>query len=240
MLPRNLERAIIWAFDSLDLPITFLPGRYPWLPDPHAYRPFLRPWRADRAFLDLYPLVREHTTLTEERCYNVYQFAREALKRPGLVLECGVYRGGTALLLSKLCAQTPDRLHLFDTFEGMPVSDPRYDRYKVGSFADTSLASVKRLVGGAASFHPGFIPGTFAELPPGEISFAHVDVDQHESVGACIAEIFPRLACGGTILFDDYGFPGCYGARRAVDEYLTGRAEKAVVFSTGQAMVQRF
>lgn len=240
-LKERLESAVVWAFDAFDIPITVLPGRYPNVEPRDAYRPFLRPWLSDPRFVELQPRIAEYTTLSVERQFNVYQHAREALKREGSVVECGVYRGGTALLLAELCGggAAAARLHLFDTFEGMPVSDPRYDAYEVGSFRDTSLEAVRGLlVGHDACFHPGRIPETFVDLPE-EIAFAHVDVDQYESVAACIEAIHPRLVRGGVILFDDYGFPGCYGARVAVDEWLERHDERPIVYRTGQAVVQK-
>ena len=241
-LKERLESAVVWAFDAFDIPITVLPGRYPNVEPRAAYRPFLRPWLADAEFRGLHERIAPYTTLTVERQFNVFQHAREALKRDGWVLECGVYRGGTALLLAELSGggRAAQRLHPFDTFEGMPVSDPRYDAYEVGSFQDTSLDAVQQLLAGHdARFHAGRIPDTFVDLPAGEVAFAHVDVDQYESVAACIEAIYPRLVQGGVILFDDYGFPGCYGARVAVDEYLAGRRERPIVYRTGQAIVQK-
>jgi hypothetical protein len=39
------------------------------------------------------------------------------------------------------------------------------------------------------------------------------------------------------MLFDDYGFPACPGARKAVDEFFRDRPEAPVVLATGQAVV---
>ena len=42
---------------------------------------------------------------------------------------------------------------------------------------------------------------------------------------------------GGMIVFDDYGFPSCPGARRAVDEAFANRPEVPICLPTGQALV---
>jgi O-methyltransferase len=39
------------------------------------------------------------------------------------------------------------------------------------------------------------------------------------------------------MIFDDYGFPSCPGARAAVDEFFRGAAAVPLVLSTGQAVV---
>jgi O-methyltransferase len=53
----------------------------------------------------------------------------------------------------------------------------------------------------------------------------------------CCHFIYPRLLAGGFMVFDDYGFPSCFGARQAVDEFFAGRPEVPLVLPTGQAVV---
>jgi O-methyltransferase len=168
--------------------------------------------------------------------------ASQAIRLGGDVWECGVYKGGTALLLAELMHKASNancKLHLFDTFEGMPETDPRRDLHKRGDFFDTSLATVKERVGRSelTVYHPGFIPNTFTGLESNEIVFAHVDVDIYQSVLDCCAFIVPRLKRGGFIVFDDYGFPSCPGARQAVDEFFGETRWNPLVLSTGQAVI---
>jgi hypothetical protein len=49
--------------------------------------------------------------------------------------------------------------------------------------------------------------------------------------------IYPRLAPGGFMVFDDYGFKECQGARLAVDEYFEDKPEFPIALRTGQALV---
>jgi len=42
---------------------------------------------------------------------------------------------------------------------------------------------------------------------------------------------------GGCMIFDDYGFPSCPGARRAVDEAFADKPEIPLCLPTGQCMV---
>ena len=39
------------------------------------------------------------------------------------------------------------------------------------------------------------------------------------------------------MIFDDYGFPTCPGARQAVDEFFADKREVPFVLPTGQAVV---
>jgi O-methyltransferase len=107
------------------------------------------------------------------------------------------------------------RLRLFDTFEGMPDADSGRDLHKRGDFSDTSLAAVKDSVrhDNLVSYYPGFIPDTFQRLEDSKIALAHVDVDTYQSVLDCSRFIYPRLSPGGFIIFDDYAYPSCPGAR---------------------------
>jgi O-methyltransferase len=49
--------------------------------------------------------------------------------------------------------------------------------------------------------------------------------------------IWPRLVSGGFIVFDDYGFPTCPGAREAVDEFFDAKDSIPLCLPTGQAIV---
>jgi hypothetical protein len=203
-----------------------------------SYRPFLQPWREDALFQDYLAETKGVRIYSEETLYQVCQFARVALRAEGDVWECGVYRGGTSVLLARLIAGTGKRLHLFDTFTGLPEAS-EMDKYKVGELGDTSLASVEARVREFpfAKLHPGFMPDTFAGLEQSTICFALVDVDQQESTKACLEFIYPRLSAGGAIVIDDYGRPGTYGCRVAVDEYLAEVGATIVVLNTGQGVV---
>ena len=133
---------------------------------------------------------------------------------------------------------TARRLHLFDTFDGMPETDAGRDLHKRGDFADTSLQSVQaRIPESSVTFHKGLIPATFAELGDASIAFAHVDVDIYAAVREGCEFIYPRVRPGGFMVFDDYGFPSCPGARMAVDEYFAARIAFPLVLPTGQAIV---
>jgi O-methyltransferase len=120
----------------------------------------------------------------------------------------------------------------------MPKTDAAKDVHKKGDFSDTSLESVRsRVRGDFVHFHKGLIPETFSGLESARIAFAHVDVDIYSSIRACCEFIFPRLCVGGIMIFDDYGFHTCPGARAAVDEFFLGRNAIPLALPTGQALV---
>jgi len=205
------------------------------IPNADAYAPLYSPWLGNGDFAGLYEQISAYTLVDAPRCYVLYSLACQAVTLGGEVWECGVYKGGTAMLLARAVGEAP--LRLFDTFEGMPETDPIRDVHKAGDFADTHIESVSERVGPQASYHKGFIPETFAGLEDSRVAIAHIDVDLYRSILDCCQFIYPRLLRGGFLVFDDYGFPTCPGARQAVDEFFAQRPEVPLVLPTGQAVV---
>ena len=50
---------------------------------------------------------------------------------------------------------------------------------------------------------------------------------------------YPRMEEGAVMIFDDYGFTTCPGAKKAVDEFFTNKKEKPIYLPTGQCIVTR-
>ena len=216
----------------------------PPIPDGEFYQPLFSPWSGFGDFANYRALAEPYTLVSPDRLYVLYSLALNAIHLPGNFWECGVYKGGTARMLAALLAahaHPATKLHLFDTFSGMPETDAKLDLHKKGDFSDTSLEAVRRAVGTPerVEFHPGWIPDTFRQAPNVPVAFAHVDVDIYQSIRDCCHFIYPRLAIGAPLIFDDYGFPSCPGARKAVDEFFADKAETPLVLPTGQAIVFR-
>ncbi len=212
------------------------------IPDRDLYRPLFSPWLAQSgAFHHYYEIAAPRTLVSADRCHVLYTLLRQALGVEGDVWECGVYRGGTAAMLAALLAErkSTKRLFLFDTFEGMPATDAAKDKHLGGDFADTSAREVADYVGHAelCVIRKGFIPETFAGLESARIAFAHIDVDIYRSIIDCLDFIWPRLSPGGFVVFDDYGFASCPGARAAVDEFFHDQLAVPLCLPTGQAVV---
>lgn len=151
--------------------------------------------------------------------FKKFKTAIDNLK--GDIAEVGVYQGSTALQL----AQTfPDKtIHLFDTFCGMPQSDPSIDGHKEGDFANTSLERVKEKLKGYENiiYHPGIFPEAAAILSYRQFAFVNVDADLYVSTANSLLYFWPRIVAGGVIhIQDDYGAPRCLGATKAVDEFV--------------------
>lgn len=216
----------------------------PLIPDHELYQPIFSPWLGGGAFGALRDEVQRISLVSSDRIWVLYILAKNCLNRPGDFVECGVYKGGTAKLLAQVLAGSDNaiegrRLMLFDTFAGMPETDSRVDKHLPGDFSNTSLEQVKRAVGEAPhiEYHPGFIPDSFAGARLERISLLHVDLDIRQSILDTLEQCYDLVVPGGVIVFDDYGFESCFGARIAVDSFFEDKIETHLCLPTGQAIV---
>lgn len=240
--PRSALNAILTHSGYFRLRTRFAAHGLP-VPDVQLYRPLFSPWEGEPAFESVFQKIKSHTLCSRDRCYILWTTLRQALAYGGDVVECGVFRGGTALLeamtMEASASDQGRKLHLFDSFEGMPETMEGVDRLKRGELGDTSVAKVENLLRPFpfVEVHPGFIPATFVGLDLNKVCWAHVDVDIYESVRDSISFIYPKLCPGGFMIVDDYGFPSCPGARKAVDESFANRVEVPICLPTGQCLI---
>ena len=164
--------------------------------------------------------AKQHKTLVSKDRLNVlYEFCKST---EGEIWECGVYRGGTA----NAFAGFGRTLRLFDTFEGMPDVCEFDNHHRAGDFKVKGIPQIE-----GAEIYKGFIPNTFIGLENCTIGFAHIDVDIYQSVIDCCGFIVPRL--NGIMIFDDYGFRTCKGAKKACDDFF---GDKLIRLNTRQAL----
>jgi len=145
-------------------------------------------------------------------------FAEYAPK--GDFVEIGVYKGGSAWVLNKICERQGRTLHLFDTFEGIPfIEEIDKGFVNVGHFRwpyEKIVELFKEQPN--VKIYKGVFPET---MPKGldNIAFVHVDCDIYRTMKDII-EIFPPImATGGMMYFDDYG--NCKAGVKAVNEGLS-------------------
>ena len=74
-------------------------------PDSELYQPNFSPWLGP-IFAVEYTQIEPHTLVSADKCYILASLVTQAIKLSGEVWECGVYRGGTAMLLGNRIAET--------------------------------------------------------------------------------------------------------------------------------------
>ena len=193
--------------------------------------------------------VAPFTMTSPERLMALRDAVRHVCRHgiEGDVVECGVLRGGSMMAAAMTLLELGEhrRLHLFDTFEGMPPPSD-IDRDITGIAAGGLLASEDRRTGDTWAWSPledvrqnlfstgyppelvrfveGRVEETIPEQAPEQIAVLRLDTDWYESTRHELHHLFPRLAVGGVLIIDDYGH--WQGARRAVDEYLVATGAK--------------
>lgn len=205
--------------------------------------------------------VAPYTMTSLERRYALIEAVRYAIRRPvpGAFVECGVWRGGSALaiLLTLQRLGVSDRdVWLYDTFSGMTKPSDRdrstfdppaldtwmqaqnsarqawHQLFDPGTF---SLDRVRALL--AATGYPEerihLVPGpveqTLTQHAPGAISLLRLDTDWYESTRHELEQLYPRLSSGGILIVDDYGH--WQGCREAVDEYFSAPGRQPVLLT---------
>jgi len=196
-------------------------------------------------FVDIYDRCRNFTMTSVERMHALYDGVRHvvACGVPGDLVECGVWKGGSAMLMAltlEALGDTERRLWLYDTFAGMtrPEEVDRrardgsdtitrwefFDREGHNEWAYAGLDEVRgnmRATGYPESrivYVEGEVEQTLPMRIPERIALLRLDTDWYRSTRHELDHLFPRLQPGGVLVLDDYG--SFEGARKAVDEYL--------------------
>jgi hypothetical protein len=166
---------------------------------------------------------------------------------PGDFVECGVWAGANSAAMAKAiqdqyCIRGAGswykgkRVHLFDSFEGIPAAGPHDKGWK--HEAGTSACSIdvtkqQMKAWGIPEEMLLYHEGWFAEtLPliegggitgawhrgrmPKQIALLRLDGDLYESTKVCLEHLYPLVSPGGIVIVDDWALPGC---RKAVQEY---------------------
>lgn len=223
--------------------------------------PLYSPSKCDGTFLLIdegYPDPFPTTWRWKPVRYFQYILSRQALYcESGDFIECGVATGKSADIFASVLDRwdTNGRaLYGFDSFFGFKSSsqvdhDIRTGRHYFPSndskYSDkSSNEKNKNQIATNLSPHPcqiilvaGWIPDCFSGYEDKFFCFAHIDVDLYQATHDSLSFIYPRMVSGGIILFDDYGYPNCPGAKKAVDDYLIDKPEILISLPTGQAFL---
>jgi hypothetical protein len=197
----------------------------------------------DQATMALFRDVEPYTMTSRERVFALRRSVEYIVRHdiPGAFVECGVWKGGSAMAMAKTLIELgkADRmLYLFDTFEGMPPPTADDRNYR-GEAAEellkrpdanpwlkgvSPLDEVKANLGATAYpparaiFVKGRVEDTVPSKAPETIALLRLDTDWYESTYHELRHLYPRLSVGGVLIIDDYGH--WEGARKAVDQFV--------------------
>jgi O-methyltransferase len=204
--------------------------------------PLFSPWLGHPEFETFYHGAEPYTLVSRDRCYILWSLARYAANLTGDFAECGVWKGGTALILARVLNRHRNKqLYLFDSFQGLPKVDQEKDRwFHEGQYSAESADVAKAVLGDFSEITKircGWIPETFRGLEHNRYTFVHIDVDVYQSNLDCCEYFYPRMIPGGVMLFDEYAFAAARGEKDAVDQFFADKPENPITLPTGQAMV---
>lgn len=166
---------------------------------------------------------------------------------PGDFVECGVANGTqiAAMAYAAQSCSSKKKIHLFDSFEGIPLAGPNDDQQPgIGVITHSTQVSHldELLVSSGVSicsvenvqknmfrwgidsknlvYHKGWFQYTLPVKAPliKKICFLRLDGDLYESTKVCLEFLYPKVSKGGYIVVDDYS--SLSGCRKAVMEYL--------------------
>jgi O-methyltransferase len=187
------------------------------------------PWITDEDFRTVWEVASRNSLTNTFRSYELYQCVREVARIPGDILEVGVWRGGTAAVLSAAAAKWKPtaKVWLCDTFSGVVKAGVYDASYSGGEHADTTQTVVADLLSSLKLTNASIVRGVFpdesaAALLDAKIALCHIDVDVYQSAADIVGWLRPRLSSGSMIVFDDYGFSTCKGITRYVNELRMG------------------
>ena len=196
-----------------------------------------------------------------ERMYALWTAVRWIVssKTPGDIVECGVWKGGSSMLMALTLLRMGDvtrSIFLFDTFTGMTEPTERdgtatvrqwrkLERGDHNEWAYGPLSEVQRNLSSTGyptervHFIQGPVEETLPSAQPTEIALLRLDTDWYELTRHELVHLYPRLQDGGVLVIDDYGHWA--GARAAVDEYFesNGPVLLSRVDYTGRLSVKR-
>jgi O-methyltransferase len=182
------------------------------------------PWETDEGFKQVFNDITGHTLIDKYRCYELWELAKQAAPLKGDVIEVGVWKGGTGSVIAKGSEGNSDStVFLCDTFEGVVKVGDNDTIYKGGEHADTSEEIVnellKKINAKNVTILNGIFPDDFMKEMDGKsFKFCHIDVDTYGSAKDIFDFVWPRMVAGGVVIFDDFGFWGCEGVTKLVNE----------------------
>lgn len=147
------------------------------------------------------------------------------------VIEFGSYRGGNALFMARILWDVAPgaKVYACDTFAGMPTTDAARDLHGAGDFGDSSYEALVERRDTLGLTNLVIVKGLFQDTFPKiarerpRFGLAHIDCDIYSGVKYAQKAVWPLMARGGYVVYDDADTPSCIGATEAVEELVIKR-----------------
>jgi O-methyltransferase len=171
---------------------------------------------------------RAHTMIGRKRLDHLEACVETVLREnvPGDLIETGVWRGGSVILMRGVLAAYGDaarRVWVADSFRGLPPPDGKWQidagsrLHEIG-FLAVSRAQVERnfqaygLLDDRVRFLEGWFEDTLPGAPIEQLAVLRLDGDMYRSTISVLETLYDRVSPGGFIIVDDYALPPCKAA----------------------------
>lgn len=176
----------------------------------------------------------ETSSFIRAKLYRIYTYCwavRQAHESTGCyyAFDLGSYDGKTVQIADRY---TDFKLtwSMFDMFEYHPAIENK------GKHGVDLVNEVKERVR-YAHVHPGLLPDTLENEPHGMIAFIHVDLNDGKTEISCLEWLYDRVAKGGVILLDDYGWVRYRESHDAHNAFFKSKGKAVLEMPTGQGLV---
>ena len=204
----------------------------------------------DERFLEAYQHGKETGSWGREvhwRMHTACWAANHARDLNGDFVECGVYKGGSALTVIEYIdfLSTEKTFWLLDTFEGvsMEMLTEEENRIGIGSTYNHQYENCEQQVREQFRAYPnveiikGPVPETLAQVTADEVSYLHIDMNNATPEIAAAEYFWDRLVQGGIMLLDDYAWCTHPIQKREFDKFADRVGVEILSMPTGQGML---
>ena len=174
-----------------------------------------------------------HSMIGQYRAQNIVELCKRIINEqiPGNLLEAGVWRGGTCILMRGILEayEINDRkVFCADSFEGLPPPDENKYPHDKGDLLHTfeqlavSLETVQHnfkmydLFDEQTVFLKGWFKDTMPTISEETFALVRLDGDMYESTMDVLTNVYDRVSKGGFVVVDDFAIPSC---RAAIEDF---------------------
>ena len=169
--------------------------------------------------------------------------ALHASRLPGDFVECGVNKGGTAMLVVEYLdwKNKPGKaFYLYDTFEGLDESlSSELERSQTEAIYSSCHDEVVARFASMPNvlIVKGSVPKSLQLRAPEKVAYLHIDLNAALPEREALNFFWPRLVPGAVVVFDDYAWVACAGQKQTIDDFARQVGCVVLTVPTGQGLL---
>lgn len=181
------------------------------------------------------------------RAYVVAWAAMRGLALEGDFVECGVNRGGTAMMAATYTSFRHARktFWLLDTFKGLDEKYVTREEKEQGILVSKGKKYPECYDLVKANFKDfpnvriirGSIPETLSQVTANKVAYLSIDMNCVTPEIAALEYFWDKLVSEATVVLDDYGFRGHKYQKKGFDEFASKHGVEVLTLPTGQGMM---